>query len=283
MENKQVAVKEKNITDQVLARVRTMEEKRELAFPPTYSYENALKSAWLVLQDVQDRNKQPALNVCSPQSIANTLLNMVVQGLSPVKKQCYFIVYGKTLTLQKSYFGAIAAAKRLKGVKDVIANCIYEGDLFEYEYDLDTGHKKVTKHEQKFENIDPAKITGAYAIVILDGEETNYLEIMNIKQIETAWAQRQGAAKSDTHIKFTDQMAMKTVINRAIKHFVNTSDDSDVLVGALNDEEVPSHEIVKPNSIELDVDTYEVLEEVEMIQESEEMPETLADELGELE
>lgn len=258
-EQKSVAIKEKNITDQVLNRVRVMEEKKEIAFPPTYSYENALKSAWLILQDVQDRNKQPALSVCTQQSIANSLLNMVVQGLSPVKKQCYFIVYGKTLTLQKSYFGAVAAAKRLSGVKDVIANVIYEGDEFNYEFDFETGHKKITKHEQSFENIDITKIKGAYAIVITDDDEPNYLEIMNMKQIEQAWAQRKGDSKSDTHVKFTDQMAMKTVISRAVKHFVNTSDDSDILVGALNEPEEYEAKLQlesQPNSVEIDPDDY---------------------------
>lgn len=247
----QVAIKERNITDMVLNKVRTMEQKQEIMFPMNYCYENALKSAWLMLQDVTDRNKQPVLQACTKESIANTLLDMIVQGLSPMKKQCYFVAYGKNLTLVPSYFGAVAQAKRINGVIDVIANCIYENDTFSYTIDPETGHKKITEHSQDFENIDLTKIKGAYAIILTEGDTPNYIEVMNMKQIEQAWAQRQGPSKSDTHNKFTDQMAMKTVINRAVKHFINTSDDSDIIAGAINNasdferiEDVPANSIV---------------------------------------
>ncbi|MBI6086453.1 recombinase RecT, partial [Clostridium perfringens] len=86
-----------------------------------------LKSAQLILAETVDRNKQPVLQTCSKASICNALLDMTLQGLSPAKKQCYFVAFNGKLQLMKSYLGNIAATKRLKGVKDVFANVIYEG------------------------------------------------------------------------------------------------------------------------------------------------------------
>jgi recombination protein RecT len=134
----------------------------------------------------------------------------------------------------RSYFGTVAVTKRLKGVKNVVANCIYEGDEFEYTFDLENGVKVITKHEQNFENINPDKIRGAYAIIVTEEGLPNYTEIMNIEQIKKAWGQGYAKGASGAHKNFTDQMAKKTVINRACKMFANTSDDSDLLIQAFN-------------------------------------------------
>ena len=233
MENKQVTIQEKTITDGVLSRIKDMEGKHDITFPKNYSYANALKSAYLILSETIDRDKKPVLQSCSQASICNALLDMCIQGLSPAKKQCYFIPYGGKLQLSKSYLGNIAATKRLKGVKNVFANVIYEKDEFEYKLDMETGLKKITKHEQSFENIDTTKIKGAYAVVVIE-DGNNYIEVMNINQIKNAW--NQGAAKgsSGAHKNFGDEMAKKTVINRACKNFTCTSDDSDLLVETIS-------------------------------------------------
>ena len=232
-ENKQVATRqEKNISDAVLGRVKEMQGTGDIAFPKNYNYSNALKSAQLILAETVDRNKAPVLQSCSKESVCNALLDMVIQGLSPAKKQCYFVPYGGKLQLMKSYLGNIAATKRLKGVKDVFANVIWKGDIFKYKLDLETGLIKIEVHEQKFENIG-GEILGAYAVVVRENEE-NYVEVMNMKQIRNAW--NQGAAKgnSQAHKNFGEEMAKKTVINRACKRFVNTSDDSDILIETIN-------------------------------------------------
>lgn len=230
-ENKQVATTAKKFQEdtvnQVLTKINNFKSAGQIKLPDNYSPENALKSAWLILQEVQDRNGKPVLEACSVASVANALLDMVVQGLNPVKKQCYFIAYGAKLQMQRSYMGTEMIAKRVAGVKEIKANAIYEGDFFEYEVNPANGRKKVTKHEQKMENLDHEKVKGAYAIIIyVDGSMDT--EIMNIKQVRTAW--NQGAAKggSPAHKNFTDEMAKKTVINRACKNIINSSDDADL-------------------------------------------------------
>lgn len=54
---------------------------------------------------------------------------------------------------------------------------------------------------------------------------------MTKKQIDKSWSK---AKTKNVQIDFPDQMAMRTVINRAAKFFVNTSDDSDLFAGAIN-------------------------------------------------
>lgn len=225
--------RQKNITDIVQARIHDMMGKAQLFMPADYSPENALKAAWIELQTTKDKDDNLALTVCDKESVANCLLDMVVQGLSPAKKQCYFIPFGKKLTLMRSYFGTVAVARRFSDVKDVIANCIFEGDTFEFEIDPMTGLKKIVKHQTSFENIDTAKIKGAYAVVLRESAEP-YVEIMNMDQIKKAWGQGAAKGNSPAHKNFAEEMSKKTVINRACKMFINSANDEPVLVEAFN-------------------------------------------------
>lgn len=288
-ETKELTKQERNISDNVLARIKEFEQSGDIAFPKNYNYANALKSAQLILSETLDRNNQPVLQTCSKASICNALLDMTIQGLSPAKKQCYFVPFGGKLQLMKSYLGNIAATKRLKGVKDVFANIIYKGDVFEYKLNLETGLIEIEKHEQKFENIGN-DILGAYAVVVRENQP-NYVEVMNMQQIKNAW--NQGAAKgnSQAHKNFADQMAKKTVINRACKNFVCTSDDSDTLIESINrtneyrEEDIveATHEEVKEeikenaNTVALDLeeDTPVINAEVVEPNEIQEVQETL--------
>ena len=201
-----------------------------LAFPDNYSVSNALNSAYLMLQDMTVRKKEGAdwvdkkvLDVCTKQSIASSLMDMAVQALNPMKKQCYFVTFGNKLTLMRSYQGTMAVAKRV-GATDIRAEVIYEGDTFRYH--IENGYKVIDEHTQDFKNIDNDKIVGAYAIVDCQGS-TPYVEIMNISQIKKAWAKGKAdlSKANDVHNEFADQMAKKTVINRACKNLINSSDD----------------------------------------------------------
>jgi len=271
-----ITVQEKNVTEEVLARVNDLSKKGELLIPSGYSPENALKSAWLILQETIDKDKKLVLQTCSKSSTENALLNMVIQGLSPVKKQCYFVAYGGKLELMRSYMGTVAVTKRLKGINDIKAYCIYAGDEFETEYNIDTAVLKITKFNPKFENIDNLKIKGAFAVVLGD-EGPIYTEIMNFNQIKRSWGQgtAYSSGKSTAHNHFTEEMAKKTVINRACKMFANTSDDSDILIEAFNNSDVdedPVEDIKteikdKANSKVIDFEEKkEIIQEAEIIE-----------------
>ena len=231
----------KDVVDVVENKVQQLIHRGELQLPANYSAPNAMKAAWLKLQSTVDRNKNLVLESCTKDSIANTLLSMVVQGLNPDKNQCYFIAYNNKLTLSRSYFGTMAVAKMVDDrIDEIIYEVVYEGDTFKYK--LDRGKKIVTEHEQTLENIKPDKIKAAYcAVYAHDGSVLNS-EIMPFEQIKQSWKQSQinpvdakGNIKADTtHAKFTADMALRTVISKCCKPIINASDDSGILKQYLN-------------------------------------------------
>ena len=232
-----LAIVKKDTVDVVAKKIREFQERGEIHFPANYSPDNAMKAAWLAVQAAEDKDHHPALEVCTKNSIANALLNMVVQGLTPAKKQCYFIVYGKELVCQRSYFGTMAVAKMVDPtIRDIVAQVIYEGDECEYEID-GKGRKHLVKHIQALGNINKDKIRGAYCTIIWDDGRT-FLDVMSIEQIKQAWQKSKtkpilenGSVKpNSTHSKFTADMATKTVINRACKFYINSSNDSSLVI-----------------------------------------------------
>jgi recombination protein RecT len=237
----QLALVKKDTVDIVTAKVKEFQEKKELHFPASYSPENAMKSAWLILQTIKTGKNdgyRPALEVCSKDSIANSLLDMVVQGLNPAKKQGYFLVYGKQLVFQRSYFGTMAVTKRVTGAKEIDAAAIYEGD--EVDYEMVNGRIKNLTHKQKFGNINKDKIIGAYCTIVMP-DDSVYTELMTIDEIRKAWSKSQmwgdnqvEERKGSTHDEFKQEMAKKTVINRACKKFMNSSDDSSLVMQHVN-------------------------------------------------
>lgn len=245
-----LAVRKETI-DIVTAKVKEFQNKGELYFPANYVPENALKSAWLMIQETQDKDKRSALEVCSKESIANSLLSMVIQGLNPDKKQCYFIVYGNKLQMQRSYFGSMAVAKSVDpDIDEIYGMVVYDGDEFEYE--ISRGKKIVTKHIQKIQNVQKDNIVAAYACVVYKSGKENYV-IMTIDEIKQAWKMSKMNPVDDkgnirsgsTHDKFTAEMCIKTVINRICKPIINSSSDSNIIAkfAAQTDAEVKELEV----------------------------------------
>ncbi|OYD41133.1 RecT family recombinase [Sphingobacterium cellulitidis] len=225
-QNQSVAVvEEKNITTQVLNKINAFQSSGEIRIPKDYSPENALKSAWLILQDTKDRNNNPVLQSCTKESIANSLLKMVVWGLSPLKKQGDFIAYGQNLDFSPEYTGNLVLAKRYGGLINHSQKAIFKGDEFEFETDLEFPYRtRIVKHKRTLESMGGEVIGAWFAYELSDG--TKDVEIMNMAQIRAAWNQGQMKGNSGAHKNFTDQMAIKTVINRGCKLIIRGSDDS---------------------------------------------------------
>lgn len=208
-------------------------EKKGLKFPANYSVENALNSAYLMLREAETKDGQPLLSVCTQDSVVLSLEQMATQGLNPIKKQCYFVAYGNKCKLVPSYFGTLAVLNRVTSLKrQPIANVVRQGDVFEYGYNEDM-EMVIYKHETKLENLDHP-VVAAYATIVTETEKV--VEIMSIQQLENAWSQGQawksakkGGYESATHTKFSEEMAKKTVLNRASKRLINATDDSSIM------------------------------------------------------
>jgi len=254
----------------VTSKLRTYTDNNELVLPANYSIENALKSAWLALQETVDKDKRPALQACSQASIVNALLDMAVQGLNPGKDQCYFIAYGQKLVCQRSYFGTMAVAARVAGASDIWAEVVYEGD--EFEYTISHNRKFVTKHQQKLGNIKPTAIVAAYCVIEFKSGKAAFTEIMTIAQIKQAWAKSKmdSASPTSVHSQFPEEMAKRTVTNRACKALINSSSDDNLFLEHFNrsDEEGAAialeaeiDENANKDIIDVDPETGEIAEE----------------------
>ena len=234
MANDLRVMKEETV-DAIAKKVKGFQDSGDLHFPANYSPENAMKSAWLILQDVKDRTGKPALEVCTKESIANALLDMVVQGLNPAKKQGYFIPYGAALTFQRSVFGTMAVTKRLTGARKIDAMTIHEGDKVNYE--IINGRYVNLKHSQEFGSTNK-KIIGAYCTII-EADGSIYTEVMTSEEIQKSWKQSKmnPDGENSTHSKFPVEMTKRTITQRACKRFLNSSDDSSILFNLMQENE----------------------------------------------
>lgn len=201
--------------------------------PDDYSVANALRHAWFKISDTKGgkaANWKMATEICERTSIANSLLKMVTDGLTPAKNQCSFVIRknGDTYNLdyQQEYQGKIALAKRYSGVQRVDPEVIYQDD--EYLTIIEDGVRKVVKHVQPIENIDFDKIRGAYAVVT-EKDGTKKVFEMSFKQIQTSWGMGAMNGEGDVHKQFADEMCRKTIASRACKGYINSSNDAAVI------------------------------------------------------
>lgn len=239
----EVIKKEVSIVDRVQSKINSFIRGGELTLHPSYNAPNALKSAWLIIQETVDMSRKPALEVTTKASQANALLNMVLQGLDPVKKQCYFIVYGNKLVMQPSYFGRMHTSKMVDAtIADIFGEVVYKGDDFKYEKIL--GKTQIVKHEQKLENIDKNNIIAAYGVIVYTNG-THRAEIMTMPEIKAAWAKSRANPFDDngnlkttsTHAQYTADMCRKTAISKVCKFVINSSDDSNLTVRSYKETE----------------------------------------------
>lgn len=254
-------------------------ETNGLPLPKNYDYKSAVSALYLQCVSLKTADGQPALEVCTKESIARTVQDMLTKGLTPAKKQCYPIVYAQRdkdtkkvicyeLQLQSSYFGNQKQA--YINNPDIVRNsihaqCIYKGDVFEFK--IVDGAKVVTKHESKFENIKDANIIGAYATVkFKDGSTMS--DIMTVEEIKKSWAMSRSGGS--VHAAFSHEMACKTVTSRLAKHLNNITDD-EATVGAPQEQPSITDEVIYSDEIE-DVEIESLPVNEEPVEDTDETP-----------
>ena len=278
-----LALMKRTVVDVVANKVGEFIKNHEIDLPASYSVGNALKAAWLILQETKDKDDKLALDVCTKDSIANAMLDMVVQGLNPIKKQVYFIAYGKTLVAQRSYFGSMAVAKMVQPLIDDFSYAVvYDGDAFKY--GIKNGKKIVLEHEQELGNVDKKNIIGAYAISLNKAGDPLRSEVMTIDEIKQGWKQSKmypvnengEIKKGSTHDKFTADMAMKTVVNKLCKAIVNSSSDKSILLERMNRAEDLSDRAAVEVEIDDQANTGEVIDITDKLKQQEDQLMALA-------
>ena len=244
-------VVEKNITDKVLNQVTALSKNNSLVLPPNYSYENALKFAYLELEANHLLNTDQA-------ALATALLNMCVQGLSPQKKQCYFINYGGKVGMMRSYHGDRAVAKLAGIVQDIQAYVIYDGDEVNISYEEDTNYL-VVEHKTNFKNWNNP-IIGAYAVAIMPDGTKRY-DLMTIERIKKSWNMSSNKSNNKLQNDFGTEACQRTVTRHLVKNLFNQSTDESLLINNVveNDYQVQSEDSDETRNA--------TIEEVQVVQE----------------
>lgn len=231
----------KNLAQQVLNKVENFVANNELMLPENYAVGNALNQAMLKIQ------QDDKLKNCTQASTAEVLLKMCILGLNPAKEQCYFIPMGRKMTLFPSYLGNYMALKRLPFIdsdKLPVIEVIRQGQEIELGEDEEL-RTIIKSHKKPFETLNN-EIIGAYAVIYFTNG-TKHTEIMTIDQIINAWNQGNAKGNSMAHKNFKDQMAKRTVLNRAVKMILKTTDDTDLFSSTFA--EVYSEENTIPNEM----------------------------------
>lgn len=215
---------EKTLGDSVQNRVTELSKQGRLNLPANYSIGNALQSAWLKILQTKDRNQKPVLDVCTKESVANSLLDMAILGLNPSKSQGYFIPYGEKLAWFTSYLGKAAALKRIKGIEtEPIATVIYAGDELALSHN-ELGEEIVLEHKTSWENKIKNDLIGVYATVIYNGVKRS--AVLTLAECKEAWTKSQ---TNKEHVDFRSEYMKRTAINRLSKMILNTTNDDDLL------------------------------------------------------
>lgn len=176
-------------------------------------------TAMLKIAQTNDRNGKPALQACTQESIISAMRDMALQGLSMGRNQCYPIVYGNKLQIQRSYFGTVAVFNRMFPNLKVTANVLYKGDDYEYCVDEIYDFTYVTNVRSKIENRDNPIVAAYGSIIDMTTKERVYACVMSQREIEKSWSK---AKTKNVQQDFPQEMAKRTLINRMCKLYVNT-------------------------------------------------------------
>lgn len=244
-------VTEKNISDKVFNQINVLQNEQGLVLPKGYNVSNALKSAYLTLASSGLLNTDQT-------ALAQALLDMCIQGLTPAKRQCYFIKYENKVQMMRSYFGDRSACINAGVAEEIQANIIYEGDKVDVYYVND---RMTVEHKTNWANFEKP-IVGAYAWAVLpDG--TKIYDIMTMARIKKSWSMSKNTTNNKLQNNYTDDACKRTVIRHLAKNLFNSSGDNEVISQSYNrtteDEYVNEKNEYKENSIDAVIEKQEQL------------------------
>ena len=235
-----------------------------MKLPEGFNPTNSLKKARMMLNDMKVNN-QPVLQVCTPQSIIQCLIDSCCKALDFSESQIYFIPRGNKMTTMESVYGRIARAKRASQYYKPIVQYVHEGDDFEIGVDTTNGKTIIKKHDTSLENLDKP-IIAAYTYVTDNNGDTNIF-IMTKKDWIKSWSKSPNGCAVGK--EFEKDMIFRTIIKKSTKALVNadvkyiysqeTEDDDTPLAGDRNVIEEENENKPKPS---VNFEEAEVVEDV---------------------
>lgn len=217
MANNQLEKKSK-VEEIALAKIQEYQN-AGMTLPVGFNPSNSLKKARFILNDMKVNGK-PVLEVCSQSSIVQCLLDSVAKGLDFSEMQIYFIPRGNVMSTMESVYGRILRAKRASKNYKPIVGYVHEGD--EFEFNIENGVTKITKHTSNLENLDKP-IVAAYAYVT-DNDGNTDVTIMTKREWLSSWKKSSnGCAVAK---EFEKDMIFRTIIKKSTKTLVNSNSNS---------------------------------------------------------
>jgi len=226
--------------------IKAMEPEIKKALPQVITPERFTRMALSAL------NTTPKLAECSQMSFLGALMNAAQLGLEPNTPlgQAYLIPYrnkGKLeCQFQIGYKGLIDLANRNDNFQTVQARCVYENDVFSYEYGLNPDLHHIPARENK------GKLIFVYAMwkTVNGGFGFEVMSKEDIDNHARRFSQSFGSSYSPWKTNY-EAMAMKTVIKKCLKY---APLKTDFVMQMNNDESIKS---------EINVDMSEVVNEQE--------------------
>ncbi len=190
---------------------------------------------------IQAFRQNPYLASMDKQSIRDAVVNVALTGLTlnPELKLGYLIPYKGKLFFRSSYMGKREILLRSGMVKDIWCELVFSNDLFHVEAGTDRG----IVHKPKYFE-DRGTLVGGYWCAILQNGERPF-GVMAKAEID-AISQRSESVKSGKSSPWLsdyNEMAKKTLINRAFKSLPKTGISDDCLRAIEADSDLDNREI----------------------------------------
>lgn len=196
------------------------------------------------------------LNQCSPESVLGALMTCAQLGLRPgVLGQAWPLPFwdkdanegrgGFNATLIIGYQGYIDLANRSGRVDDIIARTVYEDDVFDVDYGLDSRlvHKPAMFRDGYMENLDQEPVARAYYAVVRYKGSGSAFWVMSRAQVErhakrySKQKDKYGNLTGAWKTNFNEQ-GQKTTIRMLAKFMPKSPEFSALLQGLQVDEGV---------------------------------------------
>lgn len=154
----------------------------------------------------------PKLLSCDINSLMGGVLEAAKLGLEPgLMGQCYLIPYGREAQFIIGYKGLIDLVRRSGQVVTIEARTVFEKDVFEFEYGLES--KLVHKPALK----DKGDAIAYYAVAKLVGGGSSFL-VMSVQEIKQYRDTYSKSKNFGPWVKEFDAMARKTCLRQLIKY-----------------------------------------------------------------
>ena len=166
----------------------------------------------------------PDILNCDPKTVQAALLKCAQDNLLPDGREAAIIPYnvttkvdGRKITVLTAQYtpmiqGVRKRAKELGGIPEIIAECVYENDTFDYSL----GDEPFIQHKPARLGSERGSIIGAYAIFKDDTNRVVHRDVMSRDDIEKA----RGVSKNregDLWNKWYSEACKKTVVRRGAK------------------------------------------------------------------